>query len=119
MPSIARVGCRHSGGGIIFRQADGFWPPQNTKYREKREKPLGGPPSGVERGVGRLLFRLFMMVFPHDGKCPVRLWCQVVKELRIMRGRLGALLLIAQYLLTPRPPSLGVGIQSGKRSGKW
>ena len=33
---------------------------------------------------------------PWPGRCPVKLCCQVVKELSIVRGRLSALLLIAQ-----------------------
>ena len=36
------------------------------------------------------------MVFPHGGAGVLRLWCQVVKDLSMVRARLGALLLIAQ-----------------------
>jgi hypothetical protein len=43
------------------------------------------------------------------------LWCQFVKDLPIVRGRLSALLLIAQSSAHSAALSLGVGIQSGKR----
>jgi hypothetical protein len=56
-----------------------------------------------------------MMVFPHGGAGVLRLWCQVVKELPMVRERLGALLLIAQSSAHSAAPSLGVGIQSEKR----
>jgi hypothetical protein len=56
-----------------------------------------------------------MMVFPHGGAGVLKLWCQVVKDLPMVRGRLGALLLIAQSGAHSVASSLGVGIQSGKR----
>ena len=56
-----------------------------------------------------------MMVFLHGGAGVLRLWCQVVKDLPMVRGRLGALLLIAQLCAHSAALSLGVGIQSGKR----
>jgi hypothetical protein len=56
-----------------------------------------------------------MMVFPHGGAGALRLWYQVVKDLPMVRGRLGALLLIAQSCAYSAAPSLGVGIQSKKR----
>jgi hypothetical protein len=56
-----------------------------------------------------------MMVFPHGGAGVLRLWCQVVKDLSMVRGRLGALLLIAQSSTHSAASSLAVGIQSGKR----
>jgi hypothetical protein len=43
------------------------------------------------------------------------LWCQVVKDLPIVRGRLGALLLMAQIICSLCGPSPGAGMQSGKR----
>jgi hypothetical protein len=55
------------------------------------------------------------MVVPHGGAGVLRLWCQVVKDLPMVRGRLGALLLIAQSSAHSAASSLGVGIQSGKR----
>jgi hypothetical protein len=56
-----------------------------------------------------------MMVFPHGGAGVLRLWCQVVKDLHMVRGRLGALLLIAQSSTHSAASSLGVGIQSETR----
>ena len=55
------------------------------------------------------------MVFPHGGAGVLRLWCQVVKDVHMVRGRLGALLLIAQSSTHSAASSLGVGIQSEKR----
>jgi len=52
---------------------------------------------------------------PRPGWSPVKLCCQVVKELSIVRGRLGALLLIAQIICSLCGLSPGAGIQSGKR----
>jgi hypothetical protein len=51
----------------------------------------------------------------HGGAGVLRLWCQVVKDLPMVRGRLGALLLIAQSCAHSAARSLGAGIQSGKR----
>jgi hypothetical protein len=56
-----------------------------------------------------------MMVVPHGGAGVLGLSCQVVKDLSMVRGRLGALLLIAQSCAHSAASSLGVGIQSGKR----
>jgi hypothetical protein len=65
--------------------------------------------------VGQLLFKSFMMVFPH-GPAGVRACCvPVVKDLPIVRGRLSALLLFAQSSAHSAALSLGVEIQSGKR----
>jgi hypothetical protein len=55
------------------------------------------------------------MVFPHGGAGVLRLWCQVVKDLPMVRGRLGALLLIAQLCAHSAAPSPGIGIQNEKR----
>ena len=52
---------------------------------------------------------------PRPRRCPVKLCCQVVKELSIVRGRLSALLLIAQSSAHSAAPPLGAGIQSGRR----
>jgi hypothetical protein len=62
-----------------------------------------------------MVFRYSMMIFPHGGAGVLRLSCQVVKDLPMVRGRLGALLLIAQSSANSAAPSLGVGIQSEKR----
>jgi hypothetical protein len=43
------------------------------------------------------------------------LWCEVVKELSIVRGRLGALLLITRSTAHSADSSLGEGAQTGKR----
>jgi len=56
-----------------------------------------------------------MMVVPHGGAGVLGLSCQVVKDLPMVRGRLGALLLIVQPSAHSAAPSLGVGIQSEKR----
>ena len=45
--------------------------------------------------------------------------CQVVKELHMVRGRLGALLLITQSATHSAAVVLGVGIQSGKRGNQF
>ena len=55
------------------------------------------------------------MMVQHGGAGVLRLWCQVVKDLHMVRGRLGALLLSAQSSAHSAASSLGVGIQSGKR----
>jgi hypothetical protein len=54
------------------------------------------PPFRVERGWDDCFASIHDGLPPRPGRSPVILWCQVVKELRIIRGRLGALLLIAQ-----------------------
>jgi hypothetical protein len=47
---------------------------------------------------------------PRAGRSPVRLWWQVVKELRVLRGRLGALNpLIVQPSAYSAAPPLGEG----------
>ncbi len=58
------------------------------------------------------------MVFCH-GRCPVRLWLPNCQRAVHLRGRLGALLLIAQMTCLLCGPSLGVGIQSGKRYNQF
>ena len=68
------------------------------------------------KGDGTTAFQVIQDVLPpRPGRCPVILWCQVVKELCIVRGRLGALLLIAQSSAQSAAPPLGAGIQSGRR----
>jgi hypothetical protein len=52
---------------------------------------------------------------PRGRPCPAMLWRQVVKDLSIGRGRLGALLPIAQSSAHSAAQSLGVGRQSGRR----
>jgi hypothetical protein len=69
------------------------------------------PPSFELKGDGTAAFQ----VVPHGGAGVLRLWCQVVKDLSMVRARLGALLLIAQSSAHSAASSLGVGIQSGKR----
>jgi len=62
------------------------------------------PPLFQLKGDGRQLFKQFMMVFPH-GRAGVRSGCgaKLSKNCHL-RGRLGALMLIAQnHLLTLRP----------------
>jgi hypothetical protein len=73
------------------------------------------PPFRME-GNGLTAFQVIQDVLPpRPGRCPVKLCCQVVKELSIVRGRLGALLLIVQIICSLNGPSPGAGIQSGKR----
>jgi hypothetical protein len=73
------------------------------------------PPFRME-GDGPTAFQVIHDALPpRPGRCPVKLCCQVVKELSIVRGRLGALLLIVQIICSLNGPSPGAGIQSGKR----
>ena len=52
---------------------------------------------------------------PRAGPEPDCLWCQVVKDLTIVRGRLGALLHITRSSAHSEDASLGEGTQNGKR----
>jgi hypothetical protein len=52
---------------------------------------------------------------PVAGPMPGCLWCQVFKDLPIVRGRLGALLLITRSSAHSADSSLGEGTQNGKR----
>jgi hypothetical protein len=73
------------------------------------------PPSRVRRDGKAASLEDEWQSPPAAGPVSGHLWCQVVKDLYIVRGRLGALLLIAQSCAHSAAPSLGVGIQSGKR----
>jgi hypothetical protein len=58
---------------------------------------------------------IFQSSPPAAGPMSGHLWCQVVKGLPIVRGRLGALLLITRSAAHSADPSLGDGTQNGKR----